>query len=165
MDSWLTYTDYQERCPDTTLTEAEFRGSWQPKLRWRSKGQPTGGRFWRRYRRRQSAGRVSGAAGYSDVQSGRRQRRTGKSVRCNECQQPRLFRELRRSAEHTGCDPAAAGSADPAGSVRSGYPLDDLRRCGLSPRRVDAEEVFFRGQASSGYQERQFYPPCPRRDF
>lgn len=25
MDSWLTYTDYQERCPDTTLTEAEFR--------------------------------------------------------------------------------------------------------------------------------------------
>lgn len=25
MDSWLTYTDYQERCPDTTLPEAEFR--------------------------------------------------------------------------------------------------------------------------------------------
>lgn len=27
MDSWLTYTDYQERCPDTTLTEAEFRAA------------------------------------------------------------------------------------------------------------------------------------------
>lgn len=51
MNSWLTYTDYQERCPDTTLTEAEFR-QLAAKAALEIEGQPTGGRFWRRYRRR-----------------------------------------------------------------------------------------------------------------
>ena len=126
MDSWLTYTDYQERCPDTTLTEAEFR-----QLAAKAALEIEGATHWRAVLAALPE-EISQLA-ECQVQSGRRQRRTGKSVRCNERQQPRLFRELRRSAEHAGCDPAATGSADPAGSVRSGYPLDDLRRCGLSP--------------------------------
>ena len=47
MDSWLTYTDYQERCPDTTLTEAEFR-----QLAAKAALEIEGATHWRGYRRR-----------------------------------------------------------------------------------------------------------------